>query len=234
MNKEEFIVALKDLAIDLTEEKRNQLEKYYELLIEENEKINLTAITEKDQVYLKHFYDSATVNRVIDLTQEQSICDIGTGAGFPGIVLKILFPNLKMTLVDSLQKRISFLNKVITELHLKDIQAFHFRIEEFSQENRNQFDIVVARAVAPLNILIEYALPMVKVGKYFLAMKANVEEEIQKSKQALKKLEAEIIKTDSFSLPKEQSQRTLLLIRKNKNCSKKYPRKFSEIKKSPL
>ena len=175
MNKEEFILALKELSIELTEEKEKQLEQYYEILMEENEKINLTAITEKQQVYLKHFYDSATINHTIDLTQEKTLCDIGSGAGFPGIVLKILFPNLKITLIDSLQKRVTFLNKVIQELNLKEIEAISFRIEEFSRQNINRFDLVVARAVAPLNVLIEYAMPMVKVGKFFLAMKDIVE-----------------------------------------------------------
>ncbi len=234
MNKEEFILALKELSIELTEEKEKQLEQYYEILMEENEKINLTAITEKQQVYLKHFYDSATINHTIDLTQEKTLCDIGSGAGFPGIVLKILFPNLKITLIDSLQKRVTFLNKVIQELNLKEIEAISFRIEEFSRQNINRFDLVVARAVAPLNVLIEYAMPMVKVGKFFLAMKANVEEELLQSQNALKQLESEILKMDSFPLPKNQGQRTLLLIKKQKNCNKKYPRRFAEIKKHPL
>lgn len=234
MTKEEFLIAMKELSIPLNDKAFEQLEKYYELLIEENKKINLTTITEKEQVYLKHFYDSATVNRVIDFRQEKNICDIGTGAGFPGIVLKILFPNLKVTLVDSLQKRIIFLKKVIQELNLKDIEAIHFRIEEYSRQNLNQFDLVLARAVAPLNILVEYALPMVKVGKYFLAMKANAEKEIEQSQNALKQLESEIVKMDCFSLPKQQGQRTILLIRKKKESNKKYPRRFSEIKKHPL
>ena len=155
MKINEFIENLKKINIKITEEQLNQLEKYYQLLIEYNEKMNLTGITEKEQVYLKHFYDSLTINQIIDLNTVETLCDVGTGAGFPGLVIKILFPNINVTLVDSLNKRIEFLNVVIKELNLGNITTLHSRIEEFASISREKFDVVTARAVAPLNILSE-------------------------------------------------------------------------------
>ena len=234
MNEKEFVKYIKELNIELDDIKLNQLKKYYELLITWNEKINLTAITDQEQVYLKHFYDSLTLSKIIDLNQELSLVDIGTGAGFPGIVLKILFPNLKITLIDSLNKRIEFLKLVIKELNLKDIEAIHTRIEEYSKVNREQFDIATARAVAPLNILLEYSIPMIKRNGYFVPMKANIDKEVTNSKNALKLLDASIIEQIDFKLPKENSNRTLIKIKKLKSTSNKYPRKYVEIKKRPL
>ena len=166
MNLNNFISELKKINIEITDIQLEQLNKYYELLVEYNKVMNLTGITEKEQVYLKHFYDSLTLIKVIDPTKEETLCDVGTGAGFPGLVIKILFPNLKVTLVDSLNKRIEFLKKVIQELNLKDIEAIHARAEEFSKLNREKFDIVTSRAVAPLNILLEYNIPLLKTNKY--------------------------------------------------------------------
>ena len=234
MNEKEFVKYVKELNIELDDIKLNQLKKYYELLITWNEKINLTAITDQEQVYLKHFYDSLTLSKIIDLNQELSLVDIGTGAGFPGIVLKILFPNLKITLIDSLNKRIEFLKLVIKELNLKDIEAIHTRIEEYSKVNREQFDIATARAVAPLNILLEYSIPMIKRNGYFVPMKDNIDKEVTNSKNALKLLDASIIEQIDFKLPKENSNRTLIKIKKLKSTSNKYPRKYVEIKKRPL
>jgi 16S rRNA (guanine527-N7)-methyltransferase len=182
-------------------------------------------------VYLKHFYDSLTLNKIIDLNKEYSLCDIGSGAGFPGIVLKIIFPKLKITLLDSLNKRIEFLNIVIKELKLQDIETKSIRVEEFGKNNREKYDIVTARAVAPLNILLEYAIPLVKEHKYFIPMKANLETGYQ---NALKILNSKILKTEEFKLPVEQSQRTLLLIQKEKKTNKLFPRNNSKIKKQPL
>jgi len=234
MNIERFIKELKNIDIDITEKQLEQLKKYYELLIEYNKVMNLTGITEEDQVYLKHFYDSATITKVIDLTQEETLCDIGTGAGFPGLVLKILFPNLKVTLVDSLNKRITFLNKVIEELKLENIEAIHARAEEYAIKNIEKFDIVTSRAVAPLNILLEYAIPMLKINKYFIAFKGNAEEELKQSEKALIILNSKLEKKEIFKLPIEESTRTILKIKKQKQTEKKYPRKNSEIKKKPL
>ena len=174
MNKDKFISEVTNLGIEITDKKLEQLEKYYELLIEYNKVMNLTGITEKEDVYLKHFYDSLTISKIIDLNKEESLCDLGSGAGFPGIVIKIFYPKLKIVLVDSLNKRINFLNIVIKELGLQSIEAIHTRIEEYAKENKEKFDVVTARAVAPLNILLELGVNLVKVGKHFVAMKGNL------------------------------------------------------------
>lgn len=207
MNKEQFINEVNKLGITLTEEQLNKLEKYYQLLIEWNQKINLTRIIEKEDVYLKHFYDSLTLIKAVDLTKNLTLLDVGTGAGFPGIVLKIVFPNLKITLVDSLLKRINYLNKVIEELQLENIEAIHTRIEDYTKKNM-KFDIVTSRAVANMTKLYNYCIPAVKKGGYFIAMKANAEDEInlflQKNKVNIKEIK--------FILPYENSQRNLVVI----------------------
>lgn len=234
MDKTEFIEALKNLNIQLTDKQLEQLNQYYQLLVEWNKVMNLTGITEEKEVYLKHFYDSLTIARIIDLKKESTLCDIGSGAGFPGIVLKIVYPDLKITLVDSLQKRITFLNEVVKQLALKDIELVHDRAEDFAKNNREKYDVVTARAVAPINILIEYCLPLAKVGKYFVPMKGNISREINLLDSSLKKIDGMLLKSDEFLLPKEDSNRTLLLITKQKPTSKRYPRNPKEIKNKPL
>ena len=234
MNKQEFIENLKLLNINPNDKQLEQLDEYYKLLIEWNEKINLTAITEKNQVYLKHFFDSLTVTKIIDLEAQNNLCDIGTGAGFPGIVLKIFYPDLNITLVDSLNKRVVFLNEVISKLGLKKIETIHARAEDYGKENREKYDIVIARAVAPINILLEYCIPLIKKNKYFISMKGDISREILQLEQGLNKISAKLIKKEEFLLPKEESKRTLLLISKENKTSKKYPRKNVEIKKNPL
>ena len=234
MDKKEFLEELLKLNIKISDNQIEQLEQYYNLIIEWNEKINLTRITEQNDVYLKHFYDSLTLCKVVNLNEVKTLCDIGTGAGFPGLVIKILFPNLKVTLVDSLNKRIEFLKTVIKELNLKDIEAIHARAEEFAQINREKYDIVTSRAVAPLNILLEYNIPLLKENKYFVAYKGIISQEIINSAHALKELNAKVEKIEEFLLPIEQSNRTLILIKKEKKTNKKYPRKNVDIKKKPL
>ena len=234
MNQKEFKEALKELGILITEDQLNHLEIYYKLLVEWNEKMNLTGITEKDEVYLKHFYDSLTICKVIDLKNVSTLCDVGTGAGFPGMVLKILFPNIHVTLVDSLQKRLTFLDVVKQTIGLTNLDIIHARAEEYALENREKFDIVTARAVAPLNILLEYTVPMVKKNGYFIPLKANVREELENSKNAMKQLSINLEQKEEFLLPKENSQRTILLLKKQEITSKKFPRKYSEMKKKPL
>lgn len=233
MNKDSFILEVKKLGIEVTEHKLNQLERYYEMLVEYNKVMNLTGITEKGDVYLKHFYDSLTIAKIIDLNKEQTLCDIGTGAGFPGVVLKIFYPNLKVTLVDSLNKRINFLNDVINDLKLEKIETVHLRMEEYSRNNIEKFDIVTARAVSQMHFLLEVAIPMLKVGKYFIAMKGNIENEIDYT-YALDKLNALQIELIKFKLPIEESNRTLIKILKNKTTLKLFPRKYIEIKRKPL
>lgn len=234
MKIDEFIESLRKLNIDITSRQLEQLEEYYNLLVEWNEKINLTRITLKDDVYLKHFYDSATIVKVIDLNKIDNFCDFGTGAGFPGIVIKILFPSLNVTLVDSLNKRINFLNIVIEKLKLEKIVAIHSRIEDFARTHREKFDLVTARAVASLPVLLEYATGIIKKDKYFIAMKASIDEELEQSINAQKILKIKLIDKNSFLLPKENSVRNILLFQKQERTNLKYPRNLSEIKKKPL
>ncbi len=228
-----FIEELSKIGIEINETQLNQLEMYYELLVEYNKVMNLTGITEKDEVYLKHFYDSLTLVKAIDLNKYETLCDIGTGAGFPGLVLKIVYPKLKITLIDSLQKRINFLNIVIEKLNLKDIETIHSRIEEYGCNNREKYDIVTARAVASTNVLLEYSIPIVKLGGYFIPMKAKIDNE-PSFENAQKKLGCTMEKKIEFLLPYENSSRTLIKFKKDIITNKKYPRKFSEIKKIPL
>ena len=233
MKIDEFIKEVEKLGIEVNEIKLKQLEKYYKMLVEYNKVMNLTGITEKEEVYLKHFYDSLTISKIIDLKKEESLCDIGTGAGFPGIVLKIFFPNLKVTLVDSLNKRINFLNDVIKELNLEKMETIHARMEEYSRENIERYDVVTARAVAQMHFLLEVAIPMLKVGACFIAMKANMENEVDYT-YALNKLNACQKDLLKFKLPKEESNRTLIKIIKNNPTAKLFPRKYIEIKRKPL
>lgn len=231
MNKEQFKEELKKLGIELTEKQENQLEKYYEMLVETNEHTNLTRITDKEEVYLKHFYDSLTIAKTIDLTKNLSLIDIGTGAGFPGLVLKIVYPNLKITLLDSLNKRIDFLNKVIKELNLKDIKTVHSRIEDYKEE---QFDIVTSRAVAKTNILLELAIKLPKINGYFIFLKGDIDQELKESQKAMNTLNLQLVQKENFYLPVEHSTRSIIKIQKIKESSSKYPRNFTQIKKNPL
>ena len=230
MNLALFIEETKKLGITLTDLQLEKLNQFYELLISWNQKMNLTRITEKEDVYLKHFYDSLTLSKVIDLNQDLTLCDGGSGAGFPGIVLKICFPNLKITLLDSLQKRVNYLNEIIKELDLKNIEAIHTRAEDYAKQNREKFDIVTARAVANLKMLSELCIPMVKVNGLFIAMKANIEEEIENSTEILKKLDSKIEKIETFYLPIENSIRNIILIEKLKPTNTLYPRRIEKIK----
>lgn len=230
MNLDLFIEETKKLGIELTSQQLEKLNQFYELLISWNQKMNLTRIIEKEDVYLKHFYDSLTLSKVIDLKQDLTLCDVGSGAGFPGIVLKICFPNLKITLLDSLQKRVNYLNEIIKELDLKNIEAIHTRAEDYAKQNREKFDIVTARAVANLKILSELCIPMVKVNGLFIAMKANIEEEIENSTEILKKLDSKIEKIETFYLPIENSIRNIIMIQKQKSTNNLYPRRIEKMK----
>lgn len=232
MDIEIFKMELGKLGVLFTPDMLNKLEKYYNLLVVWNEKMNLTAITEKKDVYLKHFYDSLTISRIIDLKDIVSLCDIGTGAGFPGIVLKIFFPHIHLTLVDSLLKRVKFLDVVIKELNLENVWTVHMRAEEYATFNRERFDLVTARAVSSLNILLEYSIPIVKRGKYFVAMRGM--NDLYNGERAIKTLNCNLVKLDEFTLPIQKSRRTLMLFQKNKKTDLKYPRKNSIIKKHPL
>ena len=211
MNKEEFIEECKKINIDIKNEKLNKLEKFYHLMIEWNKKINLTRITEEKEVYLKHFYDSLTLNKVVDLKKIKTLCDVGTGAGFPGIVLKIIFPDIKITLIDSLQKRVNYLNTIIKELELNNIEAIHTRGEDF----KGKYDVVTSRAVANVEKLMDYTMHLVSKKGIFVAMKAKIENELTEKVRNNIENKYIIIKEEKFYLPIEESERTLLVI-KNK------------------
>ncbi|HJJ08004.1 MAG TPA: 16S rRNA (guanine(527)-N(7))-methyltransferase RsmG [Bacilli bacterium] len=232
MNKELFLEELKKLGILLTPKQEQDLDTYYKLLISYNNNVNLTAITKEEDVYLKHFYDSLTLFKGIDLKENLKICDLGTGAGFPGLVLKIVFPNLSITLVDSLEKRIKFLDLVIKELELKNIKTVHSRIEEFKEIEA--FDVVVSRAVAKINILLELGCKLPKVNGLFVFMKGNILEELKSAKNALKVLNYSLEKIINFKLPIEESERNIVILKHTSSTSNKYPRQFSIIKKKPL
>lgn len=233
MNDKEFKEELSKLGIVLTRTQENQLEMYYNLLIEWNNKMNLTGITERNSVYLKHFYDCITLIKAIDLTKNLKIVDVGTGAGFPGLVLKIVFPNLDVVLVDALNKRINFLNHVIESLKLENIEAIHDRIENYAKNNLEVFDLVTCRAVAKLNIISELCLPLAKINGYFIPMKATIEDEISDTKY-LEVLKSKVESVITFNLPIENSVRNLIVIKKYASIDKKYPRQYDKIIKNPL
>ncbi len=233
MNDKEFKEELSKLGIVLTRTQENQLEMYYNLLIEWNNKMNLTGITERNSVYLKHFYDCITLIKAIDLTKNLKIVDVGTGAGFPGLVLKIVFPNLDVVLVDALNKRINFLNHVIESLKLENIEAIHDRIENYAKNNLEVFDLVTCRAVAKLNIISELCLPLAKINGYFIPMKATIEDEISDTKY-LEVLKSKVESVITFNLPIENSVRNLIVIKKYGSIDKKYPRQYDKIIKNPL
>ena len=238
--------AVSEFGIELTEKQLNQFEEYFHLLIEWNEKMNLTAITEREDVYLKHFLDSLSIVKVFPELNETvnsgefSLIDVGTGAGFPGIPLKILFPNANVTLMDSLNKRITFLNEVVNTLNLNEsgsIECIHARAEELAQnkEYREQYDLVVSRAVANLSTLTEYCLPFAKVSGYFIPYKSEkAGEEIAAAGNAIFLCGGTLKKEVSFVLPGSDLKRSLIIIEKRQNTAKKYPRKAGMPAKNPL
>lgn len=238
MNPEQFYQALAEKELILTEKQKEQFAVYLRLLREWNEKINLTAITEPEEVYLKHFYDSITLGFYVDFSEKSySLCDVGAGAGFPSIPLKIVFPELQVTIVDSLNKRIRFLETLAEALDLNDISCFHDRAETFGQNKRfrAQFDFVTARAVARMSVLSELCLPLVKKGGCFIAMKAsNTKEEMKESEQAILTLGGRIEEDISFDLPLDAGERHILKIAKIKETPKNYPRKPGVPNKNPL
>ena len=213
MNKEEFVKEVEKLGISVDDKILKSLNTYYEMLIDYNSHTNLTRITDEEDVYLKHFYDSLTLIKAVKLNN-QTLLDVGTGAGFPGLVLKIVFPNLKVTLVDSLNKRIIFLKSVIEKLNLKGINAIHERIEDYAKTSRESFDIVTSRAVASLPVLSEMCIPLVCEKGLFIPMKADAKGEIKSSQNAIKTLGGVLRDTILFKLPKDAGERTLIIIEK--------------------
>ena len=237
MKPEEFYTHLADLGFPLTDRQKEQYERYFELLVEWNEKINLTAITEKDEVYLKHFYDSiAPILQGLIENQPIRLLDIGAGAGFPSLPMKILFPELDVTIIDSLNKRINFLHLLAEELGLSRVHFYHGRAEDFAQDKafRAQFDIVTARAVARMQVLAELTIPYLKVGGRLLALKAsNAPEELEEAKNALNLLFSKVEDNLQYELP-NGDPRYITVVEKKKETPNKYPRKAGMPNKRPL
>lgn len=232
-----FEEKLQSLGIELTEKQYEQFDKYYELLVEWNKVMNLTGITEYEEVNEKHFIDSLSIVKAIDITKVKSIIDIGTGAGFPGIPLKIAFPELKITLLDSLNKRIKFLDTVIEELGLENIETIHGRAEDFAKkaEYREQYDLCVSRAVANLSTLSEYCLPFVNVGGEFIPYKSGeIDAEVKEAGVAIKVLGGKLNEVVKFQLPGSDISRSFVKIKKVKNTGKKFPRKAGLASKEPI
>lgn len=232
-----FELGLQELGISLTEKQVLQFMKYYEILVEWNKVMNLTAITEFDDVIEKHFIDSLSIVRALDMNGIHTLIDVGTGAGFPGIPLAIAFPHVRVTLLDSLMKRVKFLNEVVSQLGLENVEAFQGRAEDFGRDKRyrGKYDLVVSRAVANLSPLMEYCIPFAARGGAFMAYKSGkADEEIKTSANARKILGCEVEKTESFTIGSEDMNRVLVLLRKQKDTPNKYPRKAGTPTKEPL
>ena len=230
-----FKEELLKLNIELSDEASSRFDLYYKRLIAVNEVMNLTAITEEQEVYNKHFLDSLMIVKALDLNKEFTLCDVGSGAGFPSIPLSIISDNAKVTIIDALNKRIKFLNDLILELGLKNVIALHERAEDYAKIKREFFDVTTARAVARLNILSELCLPLTKVGGYFIAMKGQGgNEEIKEATKGIEILGGHVEKVISLELPDNAGARDIIIIKKIKETPKKYPRAFAKIKERPL
>lgn len=235
--QQSFVSMLEERGITVTPVMLEQFESYFKELVSWNEKMNLTGITEREQVYTKHFYDSLSLSFYYDMKNVSTIADIGSGAGFPGIPLKICFPHLKLTIIDSLAKRITFLQHIVDELGLTDVELIHGRAEDLGRKSgyRDHFDLVTARAVAKLALLNEFCLPFVRVGGTFAAMKgSDPADELQEATRSFKELKGKLISVNPFSLPVEESDRHIILISKKEPTPKKYPRKPGLPAKEPL
>jgi 16S rRNA (guanine527-N7)-methyltransferase len=235
--EKQFNELLQEQGITLTESQFKQFELYYQELVTWNEKMNLTGITEREQVYIKHFYDSVSLSFYVPIKEINTLIDIGSGAGFPSIPLKIVFPHLNITIIDSLNKRILFLENIVNQLKLSSVTCLHGRAEDFARNSkfRDHFDLATARAVAKLNALNELCLPFVKKNGHFIAMKGSDPlVEIQEAEFSFKELKSELVKIHSFVLPVEQSKRHIIVIRKYSDTPNKYPRKAGIPLKDPL
>ena len=234
MNKETFIKEVNNLGYELTDKQIDQFETYANYLLEYNSHTNLTAIKEKEQVYLKHFFDSITIIKSYDFNNANNLIDIGTGAGFPGMVIKILYPNIKVTLLDSNNKKINFLKELSKKLNLENITFCHERAEEYCTKHRETFDIVTARAVSNMTLLTEICMPFVKENGYFIPLKGSNTDEITESEFAIKTLGGKIEEIINFKLPYEESGRNIVKIKKISKTPLQYPRRYDKIMKKPL
>ena len=237
MDTNTFLQALKEQGIELSEKQQYQFHQYFNILVEWNEKMNLTAITDLEGVYLKHFYDSLTAAFYYDFSKPLRICDVGAGAGFPSLPLKIVFPHLKVTIVDSLKKRITFLNHLAHELELDDVAFYHDRAENFGKNAkfRESYDLVMARAVARMSVLSELCLPLTVKGGHFMAMKGpHLQDEMEEANLALQTVGGEVQDIHTFELPEEGGERNIALVEKRRKTPKKYPRKAGTPNKTPI
>lgn len=234
--KELLKSSCKEIGIDIDDKKINQFIKYKELLLDWNKKINLTAITEEKEIVLKHFIDSISILKYIEL-ENKNVIDVGTGAGFPGIPVKIMCSSIELTLMDSLKKRISFLETICKELDINDVNCVHMRAEDGGRNiiYREQFDFCISRAVADLSVLLEYCMPFIKIGGEFISLKGpNIKEEIIKSEFAIKELGGEILSINYINIPFTDIKHSIIKIKKIRQLSNRYPRKAGKITKSPI
>lgn len=233
MNREEFIKEVKKLNINIDEDVLNKLDIYKDFLIEYNTHTNLTAIKNENEIYLKHFYDSLTITKAIDLNNINNLIDIGTGAGFPGMVLKIFYPKLNVTLIDSNNKKIKFLELLKDKLNI-DVEIINNRVENYAKDNLNKYDVVTSRAVANLRVLSEISIPLVKINGYFIPLKGNIDEELSESIRTIEKLNCKIINKITFNLYNNDNNRNILIIEKFKETKKEELREYSKIIKKSL
>ena len=232
MNKEEFIKYCNELNIIIDDKIYDKFLKYYDLLFEWNNKFNMTTITKKEDVFLLHFYDSLCLSKAVDLSKYKNLCDFGTGAGFPGLVLGIIYSNLNITLIESNNKKCTFLNEVIDKLQLKNIKVINDRMENYSKNNIENFDLITCRAVTSIPIIIELSMQSLKINGYLVPLKSNCLEEIKKYKYLEKNLNFKLIEIIDYELPINNANRTIPIYKKTGKTSSKYPRNYNVILKN--
>lgn len=231
MNREEFIEETKKIGINITEEIMNKFDTYINFLIEYNEHTNLTAIKDYESILLKHFFDSLMLEHYFDFQNTKRILDIGTGAGFPGMILAIMHPEIEVTLLDSNNKKLKFLELLAEKINIKNIKIIHERAENYVNRERQKFDVVTSRAVSDLEILSELSIPFLKIGGYFIPLKGKIDDELNRSKEIIKNLGGNIKNIFNYELIKENSTRNIILIEKVSDTPNKYPRNYSQIKR---
>lgn len=233
MNREEFINELKKLNVEITDDKLNKLEIYMDYLIEYNSHTNLTSITKREDIYLKHFYDSLTITKSVDLSRSNNLLDIGSGAGFPGMVIKIFYPNLEVTLIDSNNKKTKFLKELANKLNI-NVEVINDRVEIFAKDNLNKYDIVTSRAVANLRVLSEISLPLVKLNGFFIALKANIDDNMEDALETIDIMDSKIIDIIKFELFNGTGTRNIIVVQKFVGTNINNLRTYDKIVKKPL
>lgn len=234
MTELEFYEYLEKININLNDTQKEQFKKYYEYLVEYNSHTNVTTIIEKNEVYLKHFYDSILLSQTIDFNKISTMLDIGCGAGFPGMVLKIIYPHINLTLLDSNNKKTTFCKNLINILNVDNVIVINNRAEDYIKEKRESFDLVTARAVKNLPVLVELSIPYVKLNGSFIAMKSDYTDELKQSLKGINILGGKYIKTININLPNNEGIRNFIIINKEQVTNQKYPRNYNQILKKPL